>query len=189
MENVTTDRSSDLEANVRTLNDLIQLDYDAVQAYEQAIERVDADDVDVRVDLDSFRQDHERHISDLQNAVRVLGGQPKDPSRDLKGLLLEGLTALRSATGTLGALKAMRMNEKVTNKSYSKAADIRLPFAAREVVARNFDDERRHLSVIKAHIARLDEDAAQEIDEDVEEEDVVSEEGVVSDDVRPGAGY
>lgn len=167
--------SSDVDEIVEHLNDLIQLDYDAIQAYDQAIQRVDANDVDVRTDLEAYRADHERHITDLQNAIQSLGGEPQDVSRDLKGLLLEGFTALRSATGTVGALKAMRINEKITNRTYSRAADIRLPLVARDVVARNFDDEQRHLAGIQAHIARIEPGAEEEIE--VEEEVEVEVEG------------
>jgi uncharacterized protein (TIGR02284 family) len=135
------------------MNELIQLDYDAVQAYKQAIEKID--DTIARLDLESFQADHERHIADLSQAVRLLGGQPEGTGRDLKGLLLEGLTALRSVTGTLGALKAMRMNEKLTNRSYERALEAKLPPTARDVVLRNREDERRHLAAIEQHIERL----------------------------------
>ena len=53
-----------------------------------------------------------------------LGGNPPKRSVDLKGLLLEGFTALRSVTGTEGALKAMQSNEKTTNKKYQEALAI-----------------------------------------------------------------
>jgi uncharacterized protein (TIGR02284 family) len=141
------------ESAIELLNDLIQLDYDAVQAYKQAIEKID--DVSARVDLEAFQADHERHIADLSRTVRMMGGEPEEAGRDLKGVLLEGLTALRSVTGTLGALRAMRMNEKLTNRSYERALEVRLPIAARDVVLRNREDERRHLSAIETHIERL----------------------------------
>jgi uncharacterized protein (TIGR02284 family) len=149
----TTTTSSLDNAAVEAMNELIQLDYDAVQAYKQAIEKID--DTIARLDLESFQADHERHIVDLSQAVRLLGGEPERAGRDLKGILLEGLTALRSVTGTMGALKAMRMNEKLTNRSYERALEAKLPPAARDVVLRNREDERRHLAAIEQHIERL----------------------------------
>lgn len=140
-------------ALIETLNDLIQLDYDAVKAYEQAIDRVD--DPEVEDNLESFLLDHERHITDLAQLVRELGGAPKELGRDLKGFLLSGMTALRSTTGTLGALRAMRTNEKLTNHRYEKALAHDLPSHVRAVVAVNFEDERRHLRVIEQQIERL----------------------------------
>jgi uncharacterized protein (TIGR02284 family) len=154
----TTTTTGSRDADVRrdaieALNDLIQLDYDAVQAYKQAIEKID--DVIARMDLEAFQADHERHITDLSQVVRMLGGEPIELGRDLKGVLLEGLTVLRSVTGTLGALRAMKMNEKLTNRAYERALEMPLPAGAREVVLRNREDERRHLASIEVQIARL----------------------------------
>ncbi|MDB4959338.1 MAG: hypothetical protein JWO36_6907, partial [Myxococcales bacterium] len=142
------------------LNDLIQLDYDAVQAYDLAIEHVD--DAAAADDLELFKSDHERHIIELTAVVTVLGGSPKDLGRDVKGVLIEGMTKLRSVTGTKGALKAMRMNEKITNKMYEKALELDLPPVALEIVLLNRDDERRHLAAIEAHIERLGEEEDRE---------------------------
>jgi uncharacterized protein (TIGR02284 family) len=138
---------------IEVLNDLIQLDHDAVQAYKQAIEKID--DPAARMDVVAFRGDHERHIADLTQTVRMMGGEPEKAGRDLKGVLLEGLTALRAVTGTLGALRAMRMNEKLTNRAYERALEAKLPSTARDVVLRNREDERRHLAAIEGHIERL----------------------------------
>src|SRR5690606_16217034 len=129
------------------LNSLIQLDIDAVNAYEQAIQRIDA--TQIAGQLDAFKGDHQRHIEELSRAVRDLGGEPPDGSPDLKGYLLEGFTALRSATGTEGALKAMRTNEKLTNKRYEAALSENLPANVASIVRRNREDERRHLQYIE----------------------------------------
>jgi len=56
------------------LNELIQLDYNAVTAYQQAIEA--CDHVEVRGTLGEFKRDHERHISELSSQVTALGGTP-----------------------------------------------------------------------------------------------------------------
>lgn len=139
---------------IRGLNDLIRLDADAVELYQSAIERVD--DSAVKSDLQAFRADHQRHITDLTRVVGDLGGEPAPAKQDLKGKALEAVTAMRSMTGTTGALKAMRMNEKLTNKTYDDAiADQDLPAMALAVVMRNRDDERRHLASIEQHLDRL----------------------------------
>lgn len=135
------------------LNDLMQLDFDAAKTYEVAIAHVDQ--VDVKADLELFRRDHLRHIDDLTSCLRALGGEAKQPGRDAKGFVLESLTRLRSVAGTIGALKAMRTNEKLTNKSYDTAVALPLPVLALELVRRHVDDERRHLAAIDAHIERL----------------------------------
>jgi len=134
------------------LNDLSQLDFDATCTYREALSHVT--DLDVKVDLDSFLADHERHVMELAAVIRDLGGTPIEVHRDLKGALLEGMTKLRSR-GTLGALRAMRMNEKLTNRSYDRAAHAYMPPIGQIIVLENLEDERRHLAVIEAHIHRL----------------------------------
>lgn len=136
------------------LNKLIQLDFDAAGTYREAILHVD--DPDVRSDLHSFLADHERHVMELSRIVRDLGHTPIEAHRDFKGVILEGMTRLRSR-GTLGALRAMRMNEKLTNRTYDKASEVYMPPLGQVIVIENLADERRHLAAIEAHIARLSE--------------------------------
>ena len=76
------------------LNRLIQLDFDASLTYKDAL--VHVDDPIVRVDLEAFLVDHERHVMELSSIVRDLGGSPIRVHRDIKGALLEGVTKLRS---------------------------------------------------------------------------------------------
>jgi uncharacterized protein (TIGR02284 family) len=132
---------------IEQLNELIQLDIDAVHAYQQAIDRIDVPGI--AEDLEGFKGDHERHIDELSAAVRRLGGEPPKRTRDFKGYLIEGFTALRSITGTEGALKAMRSNERTTNKKYDEALSEPLPPDIAALVRRNRDDERRHLQYIE----------------------------------------
>src|SRR4051812_5919919 len=98
-----TDMKDNDQKVIDQLNDLVQLDYDAVQAYDLALEHID--DPGVAEDLELFKSDHERHIVELNAVITVLGGTPKELGKDLKGFLIEGMTKLRSVTGTKGALK------------------------------------------------------------------------------------
>ncbi|MBX3155551.1 MAG: ferritin-like domain-containing protein [Deltaproteobacteria bacterium] len=159
---------------IEQLNDLIKLDHDASKTYEAALERVDEKDQEVRIDLQTFMQDHLRHVTDLSVVITSLGGTPIEPGRDIKGVLLEGLTKLRSVTGTMGALKAMRMNEKLTNRSYEQAARKDLPPIAADLVEANLQDERRHLASIEQHIASRGAGTGAEAEVVEEEETVVA---------------
>jgi hypothetical protein len=134
------------------LNKLIQLDYDAACTYKEALLHVD--DAAVESDLYVFRGDHERHIMELTSVIRDLGGSPINAHRDFKGAILEGMTKWRSRN-TLGALRAMRMNEKLTNRVYDRESGIYMPPIGQAIVLENLADERRHLAAIEAHIDRL----------------------------------
>jgi rubrerythrin len=138
---------------VKRLNHLIQLDFDAAGTYHQALGH--CDDTAARTDLMSFLVDHERHITNTMRVIRELGGTPIDVHRDFKGAVLEGMTKLRSYSGTLGALRAMRMNEKITNRTYDRSANIYMPPLAVALVLEGLADERKHLTTIEMHIDRL----------------------------------
>jgi len=135
------------------VNQLIQLDFDAALTYREALEHVD--EAAVRFDLETFLRDHERHIMELSGIVRDLGGTPVEGHRDFKGAVMEVITRLRSRGGTLGALRAMRMVERLTNRRYDHEAEVYMPPIAQAIVLENLNDERRHLAAIEAHIDRL----------------------------------
>ncbi|MBZ0155866.1 MAG: PA2169 family four-helix-bundle protein [Alphaproteobacteria bacterium] len=135
---------------IEKLQDLVQVDIDAVHAYGQAIEKIDI--VSVREQVIRFQEDHQRHISDLSAVIRRLGGEPPKFSKDFKGFLLEGFTAVRSITGTEGALKALKSGEDFTNKRYSDARSWSLPMDILSIIQSNYEDEQRHLHYVEQAI-------------------------------------
>jgi uncharacterized protein (TIGR02284 family) len=138
----------------KKLNSLIQLDIDAIRAYDQALGGIDAEDEDIRDALEEYRGDHERHIQVLSGIVRDFGGEPPERSPDFQGFLLQGFTAIRSATGTEGALKAMERNERITNDKYNDARSWDLGAEIQEVIEGNFMDEQTHLEFIEEALGR-----------------------------------
>ncbi len=131
------------------LNQLIQIDIDAVNAYSQAILALPPGPVRDR--LATFRGDHERHVRDLSALVLDLGGTPRR-SRDLMGFMVEGFTAASGMLGEAGALTAMRSNEELTFLAYERALALDLPPDAAALVRANRDDEERHRAYIAARL-------------------------------------
>jgi uncharacterized protein (TIGR02284 family) len=131
---------------IEKLNDLLQLDHDAVGAYESAIDRIDVESV--RAQLREFQADHKRHIVDLSALVTRLGGKPKDKP-DMKGAILKGFTAMTSMMGNEAALRAMQGNEKLTNSSYASALRESWTDEIRTQLEANYRDEQRHLAYIE----------------------------------------
>jgi uncharacterized protein (TIGR02284 family) len=131
----------------KNLASLMQLDIDAVHAYDQAIKNIETPTI--RDQITKFRDDHKQHIEDLAPEIRALGETPPEYSPDFKGYLISGFTSLRSITGTEGALKAMHTNEKLTNKNYDEARTWPLPTSAKAIVEKNYSDERTHLEYIE----------------------------------------
>ena len=128
------------------LNDLLQLEFDAVHAYTTALNHVD--DRGIADHLTSFRADHNHHISDLVKLVKSNGGEPK-AKPDMKGPFLKGLTGVVSRTGDKNALWIMLQNENLTNKAYENATAEEWPADIQEVMDRNLSDERRHRAWIQ----------------------------------------
>ncbi|MBX3262685.1 MAG: DUF2383 domain-containing protein [Labilithrix sp.] len=128
------------------LNSLLALDYDAIDAYEAAIDRID-DDGD-KAQLEEFKGDHERHVCALHPLVVELGEKPVEKA-DIKRVLTKGKVVLASLVGDRMILLAMKMNEDDTNLAYDRAVQrADLPAHIHEVLVQNRDDERRHLAYI-----------------------------------------
>lgn len=132
---------------------LIQLDVDATHAYDQAIKNVD--DQPIREKLVLFQGDHRRHIDLLSAKVLELGGTPPQLSSDFKGFFISGFTALRSLTGTKGALEAMETNEKLTTSKYQDAAKLVWPTEISTIIQSNLADEQRHLSFVREALTTI----------------------------------
>jgi rubrerythrin len=135
------------------LEKLIQLDVDATHAYDQAIKNVDEQVIKDKLLL--FQGDHRRHIDLLSAKVLELGGTPPELTSDFKGFFISGFTALRSLTGTKGALEAMETNEKLTTSKYTDAAKLVWPTDIASLIQSNLADEQRHLSFVREAIATL----------------------------------
>jgi demethoxyubiquinone hydroxylase (CLK1/Coq7/Cat5 family) len=149
----------DTASLAKKLASLAQLDYDAMAGYEQAIKRIPDSDRTIRDELQAFHDDHRRHVDDLSAMIITLGQRAPEISKDIKGRLIEGMTAMMSMTGTSGALKGMQQNERLTNKRYGDS--VQDPdFAAytadlQALLRKNYQDEQRHLSAINAALEQL----------------------------------
>ncbi|GFO53375.1 hypothetical protein GMSM_03820 [Geomonas sp. Red276] len=131
---------------IERLNDLIQLDVDAVEAYSQVIKHLEYDDICRR--LRDFQDDHQAHIQKLRSLIMQLDGRPIEARPDFKGYLLEGFTMLMSVSGSLGAMEAMKANEVITNRNYGKAVELPWPEGIKSVLIDNYSQEERHLNYI-----------------------------------------
>jgi uncharacterized protein (TIGR02284 family) len=123
------------------LNDLIELDYDAIEAYESAISRLD--NQNDKFQLGIFMADHGRHVADLSAMVRELGGQPATKA-DIKQILTKGKVVLGALMGDKAILSAMKSNEDTTNEQYERALSHEFSPRIREILERNLADERKH---------------------------------------------
>ena len=124
------------------LEDLVQLDYDAADAYQAAIDRLE--DARLRNTLAEFKRDHLRHITELGDILSSMGRTPPKEG-DMKALLTKGKVVIAALMGDESILQAMRTNEADTNTAYERAVQFKgLQANTREVLQRGLEDERRH---------------------------------------------
>src|SRR5690606_20084718 len=97
------------------LNDLLQLGHDAIGAYEIAIEKLD--DRDHADQIAGFKRDHERHVRDLNEMIRSLGGTPVNEPH-ATGPLKQAMQSLGALGGDKGVLIAWRANELQVRAKY-----------------------------------------------------------------------
>ena len=124
------------------LEDLIQLDYDASDAYQAAIDRLE--NSSYRTRLAEFKRDHLRHITELGDILSSMGRTPPKEG-DMKALLTKGKVVIAGLMGDEAILQAMRTNEADTNTAYERAVNFKgLQANTRDVLQHGLADERRH---------------------------------------------
>ena len=127
---------------VEALKDLLELDYDAVEAYSVAIKKLE--NQNYATTLTHFRGDHERHIQQITLLLKEHGVNPPS-GPDLKQYLTKGKVYLANLMGDDAILKAMYSNEVDTNTAYKRIneySDI-WPEAV-SVLQRGLEDETTH---------------------------------------------
>jgi rubrerythrin len=141
-----------LQTDLNSLvKNLIELDYDAIEAYDAAIARMTREAH--RTQLLEFRDDHERHIEELSRVLRD-GGRTPPKGPDFKRLLLEGKVVLAGLVSDRAILYALRTIEKDTNVAYERASrSDAVPPQLKELLRASLADERRHRGWLDEQLA------------------------------------
>ncbi len=136
---------------VDLLNQLILLDFDAIEAYRTAVMKIK--DEMARSQLAQFMADHERHVHELSALVEGMGARPpRGP--DMKQILTKGKVFIGALLGDRAILLAMKTNENDTNRAYERAASrTDVPQPVHDAFARGLADERRHRAWIEDRLA------------------------------------
>jgi uncharacterized protein (TIGR02284 family) len=135
------------------MSNLVQVDIDAVHAYDQALKEID--DKIIRDRLLKCQDEHRKHISSLSKQIENLGGKPPERSQDLKGYVIKAFAAIRSFTGLKGALQAMKTTEEITNRYYGEVVSWEAPPEVKEVLRKYFSEEKIHLEYITSNLQAL----------------------------------
>jgi rubrerythrin len=123
--------------------ELIELEYDATEAYEAAISRIE--NTVYKGKLSEFLNDHRRHIEELSLLLKKHGYAV--PQRGIleKSWLTKGKVVLANLIGDATILSAMLSNEKDTNTAYERMNERTDKWDdAKDILQRGLEDERRH---------------------------------------------
>jgi rubrerythrin len=137
---VTTVGTGNDPATVVT--NLIQLERDAIAAYDKAIEKLS--DPAKAEKVREFREDHLRHVRELESAAKDLNAEiPADT--DAKAMLTTGKVSMASLAGDDTILSAMSTNESDTIAAYRHGCENEsLPPSLQPMLRRALEDEERH---------------------------------------------
>lgn len=144
----------DRDTIINKLIDVVELDYDAIEAYQAAIERLSDDSYKTK--LGEFQRDHERHVRELSEAIKSKGGTPPE-SGDIKQVLTTGKVVIADLGGDQTILKAMKSNEDETNSKYEEVTKLEFPENIRRLLEAGLADERRHRAWIESTLEKSGE--------------------------------
>jgi hypothetical protein len=136
-----TTRTTDTAQLVAQLNDLLQLDHDAVAAYRLALRELQSGRL--RAELEGHLRDHERHIDEISVHIERLDGM-KMPMPHLTGAFKVAVQAAAAAGSDRAVLLAFKANELQARDKYDRASTSDLPPDIGATVRRAASDERRH---------------------------------------------
>lgn len=127
---------------IAMLNDLLQLDHDAVGAYGVAINAMT--DESRRETLRGFRADHERHIEEVTRLIQDRGGKPIQSPHLPTGVFKLAVQKAGALGGETALLLAFKANERQGRDKYRRAAENSDDLEVADVLARASEDEIRH---------------------------------------------
>lgn len=130
------------------LKDLIELDFDAIEAYEAAINRLEK--AEYKAKLTAFKGDHENHVRDVTQLLQQRQIEaPTGPCG--KQWLTKGKVILANMMGDEAILGAMLSNEQDTNTAYERmnSHDDKWPESA-TILMRGLADEKKHKAWLEA---------------------------------------
>ncbi|MDP3372221.1 MAG: ferritin-like domain-containing protein [Candidatus Paracaedibacteraceae bacterium] len=125
------------------LKALVELEYDAAEAYEAGINRIENEEYKMKII--SFMQDHLRHIKELTELLKTHDIiAPSGPSLG-KQWITKGKVILGNLVGDGAILLALKSNEIDTNTAYNRLKNHEHIWPdAKETIARGLLDEHRH---------------------------------------------
>ena len=129
-------------ALLATLNDLLQLEYDALPSYSLAIAALQSSER--RQTLQAFREDHCRHVRELTALIRQRGGFPLALPHLPTGMLKLMVQLAGIPGGDRAILLAFRANDWQSRTKYAHQASGDYEAEVAAILRQAAEDEARH---------------------------------------------
>jgi rubrerythrin len=127
---------------VSILNDLLQLDHDALSAYSVAIASMK--NSEYRERLRVFRSDHERHVRELSELIKSRGATPINVMHLPTGVFKLALQGAAGLGGDMAVLISFKANERQVRDKYRRYAFLAFPDDITPVLNAAAADEEKH---------------------------------------------
>ena len=132
---------------------LLNLEHDAIEAYDAVIERLE--NTAMAEQVAEFRQDHHRHVQELSKIAGGMNIEITDGSP--KAMLTKGKVVLADMIGDEAVLRAMKTNEDDTVTAYERASKQECcTEALRDTCERAHQDELRHRRWMEQMAEKMD---------------------------------
>jgi len=129
------------------LKSLIELDFAAVAAYQEAIQCLQDEECESK--LRDFKEDHERHITALSTVVENLDQQPPS-NAGIKQFFSQGRVMFANLMGDKAVLKAIKSNEDDAFVAYERLNEHPGKISDSELALKHgLEDVRRHREWLK----------------------------------------
>lgn len=131
------------------IKQLIELDYDAAEAYATAYNKLNNDIHKIKIR--EFQRDHEQHAAQLTELLENHNvSAPSGPSVG-KQWLTKGKVIIAGLMGNTEVLKAMLDNEVDTNTAYERMLRHENMWSdAISIIRRGLEDEKKHKSWLES---------------------------------------
>jgi hypothetical protein len=138
------------ERNRRELEALAQRHVEALGTWEQALAGLDV--LALRDAVAEGRRDHRRALDEIARALAAQGAEPPaEPG--FRGLVMEGLAAVRALAGAASALRVLRDDASLTLRAYAAALAEPWPEPLLQMIRRHHDEAKRRLEVLEQVLA------------------------------------
>ncbi len=140
---------------IDAIKELIELDYDAVDTYKLAIEKLE--NLEYKDKFYEFKADHNQHIKQLSAFLARSNEIAPTKPDNTKDLLMKAKVKGASLMGDESILKAMLSNEEDTvtayermNQRVNESSDQKIA----RIIADGWEDEKRHKTWIKTALEK-----------------------------------